>query len=49
MTEISVIVGSNRRGRFSVKPAQWNFQHLKKRDGVEARLLDLRDFPMTFL
>jgi NAD(P)H-dependent FMN reductase len=48
MTEISVIVGSNRRGRFSEKPAQWNFQHLKKRDGVEALLLDLRDFPMPF-
>jgi hypothetical protein len=23
-------------------------QHLKKREGIEARLLDLRDFPMPF-
>ena len=48
MTVISVIVGSTRQGRFSEKPAQWIFQHLKKRDDIEARLLDLRDFPMPF-
>jgi NAD(P)H-dependent FMN reductase len=48
MITISVIVGSTRQGRFSEKPAQWIFQHLKKRDGIEARLLDLRDFPMPF-
>jgi len=47
MTVISVIVGSTRQGRFSEKPAQWIFQHLRKRD-VDARLLDLRDFPMPF-
>ncbi len=48
MTTISVIVGSTRQGRFSEKPAKWIFQHLKKRDGIDARLLDLRDFPMPF-
>jgi NAD(P)H-dependent FMN reductase len=48
MAVISVIVGSTRQGRFSEKPAQWIFQQLKKRDGVEPRLLDLRDFPMPF-
>jgi NAD(P)H-dependent FMN reductase len=48
MTVISVIVGSTREGRFSEKPAKWILQHLKKREGVEARLLDLRDFPMPF-
>src|ERR1700737_3676738 len=47
MTVISVIVGSTRQSRFSEKPAQWIFQHLKKRD-VDARLLDLHDFPMPF-
>jgi len=47
-TVISVIVGSTREGRFSEKPAQWILQHLKKRDGIDARLLDLRDFPMPF-
>ena len=48
MTTISVIVGSTREGRFSEKPARWIVQHLKKRPGVDARLLDLRDFPMPF-
>jgi NAD(P)H-dependent FMN reductase len=48
MTVISVIVGSTRQGRFSEKPAQWILQHLKNRGGIEARLLDLRDFPMPF-
>ena len=48
MTIISVIVGSTREGRFSEKPAKWILQHLKKREGVHAQLLDLRDFPMPF-
>src|ERR1700674_4291559 len=48
MTVISVIVGSTREGRFSEKPAKWIWQHLKKLEGVDARLLDLRDFPMPF-
>ena len=48
MTAISVIVGSTREGRFSERPAKWILQHLKKREGIDARLLDLRDFPMPF-
>jgi NAD(P)H-dependent FMN reductase len=48
MTVISVIVGSTREGRFSEKPAHWILQQLKKREGIDARLLDLRDFPMPF-
>jgi len=48
MTRISVIVGSTREARFSEKPAHWMLRHLGKREGVEARLLDLRDFPMPF-
>jgi NAD(P)H-dependent FMN reductase len=46
--KISVIVGSTRQGRFSEKPAQWILQQLRKREGIEAQLLDLRDFPMPF-
>src|SRR5437016_10583428 len=45
---ISVIVGSTRQGRFSEKPAQWILHQLHLREGIEARLLDLRDFPMPF-
>ncbi len=48
MTTISVIVGSTRQGRFSEKPAQWIFQRLGQRKDIEARLLDLRDYPMPF-
>jgi NAD(P)H-dependent FMN reductase len=48
MTVISVIIGSTREQRFSEKPAKWILQHLKKREEVEARLLDLRDFPLPF-
>jgi NAD(P)H-dependent FMN reductase len=48
MTTISVIVGSTRQGRFSEKPARWIFEQIHKREGIGARLLDLRDFPMPF-
>jgi NAD(P)H-dependent FMN reductase len=48
LTAISVIVGSTRQARFSEKPAHWIFQQLEKRGGIDARLLDLRDFPMPF-
>ena len=48
MMTISVIVGSTRQGRFSEKPAQWILQQLNKREAIEGRLLDLRDFPMPF-
>ena len=48
MTTISVIVGSTRQGRFSEKPARWIWRQLNEREGVDARLLDLRDYPMPF-
>ena len=40
---ISIIIGSTGQGRFSEKPARWILQELRKREAVEARLLDLRD------
>lgn len=48
MMTISVIVGSPRQGRFSEKLAQWILRQLHTREGIEAQLLDLRDFPMPF-
>ena len=48
MSVISVIVGSTREGRFSEKPAKWIFQHLRKHEAVDVRLLDLREFPLPF-
>lgn len=47
--KIKVIVGSTRQGRFGEKPARWVFDELKKREDVDAELLDLRDYPMPFL
>ena len=46
--KVKIIIGSTRQGRFSEKPAQWIFEEAKKQEGVEAELLDLRDYPMPF-
>ncbi len=46
--KIKIIIGSTRKNRFSEKPARYIFDELKKKEGVEAKLLDLRDFPMPF-
>ena len=48
MSVISVIVGSVRQNRFAEKPAHWIYGLLKSRSGVQAELLDLKDFPMPF-
>jgi len=45
---IKIIAGSTREGRFSDKAANWIAGELKKRDGVVAEVLDLRDYPMPF-
>jgi NAD(P)H-dependent FMN reductase len=48
MSKIAVILGSTRPKRFGEKPARWIFDELRKRPGVEAELLDLREFPLPF-
>ena len=48
MLDIAVILGSTRRGRFGEKPARWIFDELKKRPGVDAEFIDLRDYEMPF-
>lgn len=45
---IPVIVGSTREGRFSDKAAAWIAQELEKQQGVEAPIVDLRDYAMPF-
>jgi len=45
---IKIILGSTRRNRFGDKPANWIYEETKKKSGVTAELLDLRDFPMPF-
>ncbi len=46
MLRIAVILGSVREGRFGDKPAQWIFDELKKRKGVDATFLDLKAFDL---
>src|SRR3989344_4624535 len=45
---IKVIAGSTREGRFSDKAALWIAAELKKQEGVDAEVLDLRDYDMPF-
>ena len=45
---IKVIIGTTRQGRFGDKPARWIAELLKKKEGVETEILDLRDYPMPF-
>ncbi|KKU90795.1 MAG: NADPH-dependent FMN reductase [Candidatus Jorgensenbacteria bacterium GW2011_GWA1_48_11] len=46
--KIQIIIGSTREGRFGDKPANWIFEEAKKTEGVEAELLDMRDYPLPF-
>lgn len=48
MVKIQVIMGSTRQGRFVEQPARWIFEKLKKREDVDAELIDLRDWPLPF-
>jgi len=48
MVKIQVFIGSTRQNRFSEKPAHYIFDELKKREGVEVELVDLRDWPLPF-
>lgn len=45
---IKVIVGSTREGRFSDRAAAWIAGELKKNDGINIEVLDLRDYEMPF-
>lgn len=45
---IKVIIGSTRERRFGEKPARWIFKEVKKREGVDGELIDLRDYPLPF-
>ncbi|MDO8536700.1 MAG: NAD(P)H-dependent oxidoreductase [bacterium] len=48
MLNIKIILGSTRQNRFGDKPAKWIYEETKKREGVNAEFLDLRDYPMPF-
>ncbi|MBI4084957.1 MAG: NAD(P)H-dependent oxidoreductase [Candidatus Liptonbacteria bacterium] len=46
--KIKIIIGSTRQNRFGDKPAKWIHEEAKKKDEIEAELLDLRDWPLPF-
>lgn len=45
---VKVIIGSTRENRFSDKPAAWILEKLERMEGVDAEILDLRDYPMPY-
>src|SRR5262245_27721683 len=48
MIKIKVILGTTRQRRFGDKPAHWICEEARAQAGVEAELVDLRDYPMPF-
>jgi NAD(P)H-dependent FMN reductase len=46
--KVKVVLGSVREGRFGERPARWITAELNKVDGIEAELIDLKDYPMPF-
>lgn len=48
MLKVKIILGSTRQNRFSDKPGAWILKEAKKKEGIDAELLDLRDYPLPF-
>lgn len=46
--KIGIILGTTRPGRFSDKPGKWLLEEANKIEGVQAELLDLREYPLPF-
>jgi NAD(P)H-dependent FMN reductase len=46
--KIAIIVGSTRPTRFADIPTQWIAAKAAAHDGIEAEVVDLRDYPMPF-
>lgn len=48
MLKIKIILGSTRLNRFSDKPGTWILKEIKKKEGIDPEILDLRDYPLPF-
>ena len=48
MLKIKIILGSTRQQRFSDKPGNWIYKEAKKKNGIDAEILDLRDYQLPF-
>lgn len=46
--KLAVIVGATRQNRQTLKQAKWVLNEANAMEGVEAKLVDLKDYPMPF-
>ncbi len=46
--KLGIIVGTTRQNRQTLKQARWVLEGTRKLKGVEAELVDLKDYPMPF-
>jgi NAD(P)H-dependent FMN reductase len=46
--KLAVIVGTTRQGRKTPQQAKWVFNGANQIEGIEAELVDLKDYPMPF-
>jgi NAD(P)H-dependent FMN reductase len=46
--KLAIIIGSTREGRKTDRQAKWAFNTAKQVEGIDAELVDLRDYPMPF-
>lgn len=46
--KIAIIIGSTRDSRFAEKPANWVLEQGQKRDDLDFKLVDVRDFDLPF-
>lgn len=46
--KLGIIVGSTRQGRQTLRQAKWVLKGAQKIEGIEAELVDLKDYPMPF-
>ena len=46
--KLAVIVGTTRQGRKTLQQAKWVFNTAKQTEGIDAELVDLKDYPMPF-
>jgi NAD(P)H-dependent FMN reductase len=46
--KLAIVVGSTREGRKTPNQAKWVLNEAKQTDGIEAEIVDLRDYPLPF-
>ncbi len=46
--KLAIVVGSTRQGRKTLQQAKWVLENAKQAEGIDAELVDLKDYPMPF-